>query len=110
VDQLDLCAQIRALAIRQFAAIETEDFASFDALSAERDALVARLTTPRERSIRNLVQRLLRQVLEIDARAQALLRKGLDETRIEMGQLRQGHRAVRAYAPRIESQGLGARV
>jgi len=109
VNQLAICQRVRELAARQLAAVEADDLDIFGALSAEREALVARLTAPADPRARALAGRLLREALELDQRIQHALRSGLQATRSELAQLRQGHRAVRAYAPRAATQGIGGR-
>ncbi|MDQ3809216.1 MAG: flagellar protein FliT [Chloroflexota bacterium] len=88
---------LRALAERQVAAIEREDMATFNSLCDERDALMAHLAAPAEPALLVPAARLLAEVVALDRRMRQVLQAGLDDTRAELGQLRQGHRAVRAY-------------
>ena len=104
MSELDLYERLKAIAAAQVVAVEADDLERFGRLSDEREALQARLGTPSNAT----AARVLREVLVLDARAQRSLRTSLDTTRGELSQLRQGHRAVRAYAPRLDTLGVGS--
>jgi hypothetical protein len=108
MNQLAICERLRDLAARQVEAIEADALDTFGALSTEREALASRLKPLAEPSQRAAATRLLQQVLQLDTRARGLLSTQLEATRSEIGQLRQGQRAVRAYAGPASTQGIGA--
>jgi hypothetical protein len=109
VSQLAQYKHLHALASRQLEVIQADDLDSFGALSAERDALVASLKAPADPVSRAELARVARSVLQLDAQIQRALRSSMESTRNELGQLRQGHRAMRAYAAPVSTQGIGGR-
>jgi hypothetical protein len=109
MSELAVYQRLKAIAVGQLQAVEAEDLERYGTLSNEREALMGKLVSPADATARAAATQLLRDVLALDLRLHRSLRTSLDTTRGELGQLRQGHRAVRAYAPRMNTQGLGSR-
>ena len=95
------------LARQQLEALRSDDVYAYLRLSRERNGLAATLPEVNHPDHRARARFLLEATAQIDAKSDELIRAGLDLARAEMGQIRQGHQAIRGYGPQIRSTRVG---
>jgi hypothetical protein len=99
--------RLRTTIQAQIEAVSADAFDDLDGLSEERDRLVAHLTAYGPGDAQPLDQPLLHQVGALDEQLRAVTAASLEQTRIELRDLRRGRGALNGYRRRNADPALG---
>lgn len=91
---------IREMALRQRAAIEQDDLATFHALLTQREALISRVADVGS-GAEPAAGDLLREIMALDEDNQRLLSSKIEEAQRELNTVRGGQQALRSYSPLV---------
>lgn len=101
--RLSLYEAIREAALRQRAAIESDDLASFHDLLVQREALIAEVEGAGEVE-RGGTAELLRDIMTLDEQNQRLLSAKIEEAQRELNTMRGGEQILRSYTTLAERE------